>query len=177
MVWSAPSHYINQCWNVVNWAIRNKLQWNRTRNSYIFIPKNAFENVVGKMAAILSRPHCANHVACVIAVSWCVANLFALGRIELHPDICYGLEFRAGEMDDNGWEVMWCDFISQVYKMIVGMFKSSTNFQELILVQARLTWTWWTWCWCPPCIEWKTRHSTMMFYITAYIQTEYKEFF
>ena len=54
----APSHYLNQCWNVVNWTIRNKLQWNLKRNSYIFIQENAFENVVWKMAAILSRPQC-----------------------------------------------------------------------------------------------------------------------
>ena len=32
--------------------LRNKLQWNFNRNSYIFIPENAFENVVCKMAAI-----------------------------------------------------------------------------------------------------------------------------
>ena len=30
------------------------------RNSYIFIQENAFENVVWKLAAILSRPQCAN---------------------------------------------------------------------------------------------------------------------
>ena len=22
-----PSHYLNQCWNIVNWALGNKLQW------------------------------------------------------------------------------------------------------------------------------------------------------
>ena len=53
VAWSAPSHYLNQCWNIVNW---NKLQWNHNRNSYIFIQENAFENVVRKLAAILSRP-------------------------------------------------------------------------------------------------------------------------
>ena len=35
---------------------RNKLQWNVNRNSHIFIQENPFENVVWKMAAILSRP-------------------------------------------------------------------------------------------------------------------------
>ena len=25
---SAPSHYLNQCWNIVDWTLRNKLQWN-----------------------------------------------------------------------------------------------------------------------------------------------------
>ena len=23
-----PSHFLNQCWNIVNWTLRNKLQWN-----------------------------------------------------------------------------------------------------------------------------------------------------
>ena len=55
-----PSHYLNQCWNIVNWNLRNKLQWNIQRNSYIFIQENAFENVVCEMAVILSRPQCVN---------------------------------------------------------------------------------------------------------------------
>ena len=58
VAWPAPSHYINHCWNIVNWVLRNKLQWNLNRNSYIFIHENAFENVVWKMAAILCRPQC-----------------------------------------------------------------------------------------------------------------------
>ena len=54
----APSHYLNQCWIIVNWTIGNKFQWNLNRNWYIFSQENAFQNVVWKMAAILSRPHC-----------------------------------------------------------------------------------------------------------------------
>ena len=52
------SHYLNQCWNIVNWTLRNKLQWNLNRNSNIFIHENAFESVVCEMATILSRPQC-----------------------------------------------------------------------------------------------------------------------
>ena len=58
VAWPAPSHYLNQCWNIVNLTLRNKLQWKFNRYSYIFNQKNAFENVVWKMAAILSRPQC-----------------------------------------------------------------------------------------------------------------------
>ena len=54
----SPSHYLNQCWNIVNWTLRNKLQWNINRNSYIFIQENAFKNIIWKKAAILSRPRC-----------------------------------------------------------------------------------------------------------------------
>ena len=57
--WSAPSHYLNQCWNIVNWTLRNKLQWNFNRNSNIFI-QNAFENAVCEMASIWSRPQWVN---------------------------------------------------------------------------------------------------------------------
>ena len=58
----APSHYLNQCWNIINWTLRNKLQWNFNRNSNIFIHENALENVVCEMASILSRPKCVNRI-------------------------------------------------------------------------------------------------------------------
>ena len=47
-----------KCWDTVNRTLGNKLQWNLNRNLYIFIQENAFENVVWKMAAIMSRPQC-----------------------------------------------------------------------------------------------------------------------
>ena len=55
VAWSAPSHYLNHCWNIVNCALRNKLQWTFNQYSCFFIQRNAFENVLCKMAAILSR--------------------------------------------------------------------------------------------------------------------------
>ena len=54
------SHYLNQCWDIVNSNLRNKLQWNLKRNSRVFFQEIAFENVVYEMASILSRPQCAN---------------------------------------------------------------------------------------------------------------------
>ena len=51
----APSHYLNQHWLIINWTLRNKLQWNFNQNMEIYIHKNAFENVVCEMAAILPR--------------------------------------------------------------------------------------------------------------------------
>ena len=55
VAWSAPSHYLNQCWSYVNWGLRNNLQWHFNRYSYFFIQRNAFENVVSEMAAISFR--------------------------------------------------------------------------------------------------------------------------
>ena len=48
----------NQCLNIVNWTHGNKLQRNFNRNSNIFFQENAFENVVWKITAILSRSQC-----------------------------------------------------------------------------------------------------------------------
>ena len=36
VAWTAPSHHLNQCWNMVNWTLRNKLQWNFNRSSKHF---------------------------------------------------------------------------------------------------------------------------------------------
>ena len=38
-----PSHYLNQCWNIVNWNIGNKLQWNCNPNQYISIQEMHFK--------------------------------------------------------------------------------------------------------------------------------------
>ena len=50
-----PSHYTNQCWVLVDWTLRNKLQWNFNQNTKLFVHKNASENIVCGMAAILFR--------------------------------------------------------------------------------------------------------------------------
>ena len=57
---------LNQCWNFVNWTLRNKLQWNFNKNSNIFIQENVFESVVCEMAAILSLPQWVKHIE-----AWC----------------------------------------------------------------------------------------------------------
>ena len=59
VAWSAPSHYLKQCWIIVNWTLRNKLQWNFNQNSNILIQENVFESIVCKMASILSQLQCA----------------------------------------------------------------------------------------------------------------------
>ena len=53
--YSAPIHYLNQCWVIANWTIRNKFKWNFNQNTKLFIHKNVSEDIICKMAAILSR--------------------------------------------------------------------------------------------------------------------------
>ena len=50
----APNHYLNQCWLIVNYTLRNKLQWNLHQNSKFFNEVNAFENVVCNFPAKFS---------------------------------------------------------------------------------------------------------------------------
>ena len=45
VAYSAPSHYLNQCWVIANWTPRNKLQWNTNQNTKRFIHENASENI------------------------------------------------------------------------------------------------------------------------------------
>ena len=62
--------YLNQYSNIVDWTPRNKLQRNLSRNLYIFIQENAFENVVWKLASILSRPQCVNNKTKIFGAWW-----------------------------------------------------------------------------------------------------------
>ena len=48
-------HYLNQCWIIVNWTLRNKLHWNFDQNTKQFIHENVSENIVCEMATILAR--------------------------------------------------------------------------------------------------------------------------
>ena len=54
VAWPVPRHYLNQWWNIVNWTLGNKFQWNFHQNTTIFI--HVFENVVCGMVSILYRP-------------------------------------------------------------------------------------------------------------------------
>ena len=49
----SPSHYLNQCWNIVNWTLSNKLQWNFNRNSNIF-----FKKMCLKVSSVKWWPFC-----------------------------------------------------------------------------------------------------------------------
>ena len=60
VAYSASSHYLNQCWVIFKWTLRNKLEWNCNQNTQLFIHKNASEYIVCEMAAILSRGRLVN---------------------------------------------------------------------------------------------------------------------
>ena len=69
--------HCNECWIIVNWNLKNKLQWNIKWNLYIFIQENTFENVC-KIAATLLQPQC-------VKECWSVKKLFAKRRLNGAP--------------------------------------------------------------------------------------------
>ena len=54
---STKKHHPNQR-PIVNWALKNKLQWILKENATLLIQQNTFRNVVFKMLSILSRRQC-----------------------------------------------------------------------------------------------------------------------
>ena len=51
----APCHYLNQCCLVVNWPLRNTIQWNSNQDTRLFIMKVHLKLSSAKTAAILFR--------------------------------------------------------------------------------------------------------------------------
>ena len=99
-----PSHYLNQCWNIINSNLRYKFQSNLRRNSNVFILENVSENVIWDMAVILSRlnvltddiwKHCRNwcyrsknvlkHYVCSLKVGTSKNILF--GIMDIRQDV------------------------------------------------------------------------------------------
>ena len=97
VAYSAPSHYLSQCWLIVNWTLRNKLQWNFNQNTKIFIHENAPENIVCEMVAIFSGGyelsiHNTDSIP-VVAIHACYASgaealCFRVVRPSVRPSVC-----------------------------------------------------------------------------------------
>ena len=60
VAYSVPSHYLNLCWVIANWTLRNKVQWSFYQK--VFIHKNAFENTACETAAVLYRRRWVNDI-------------------------------------------------------------------------------------------------------------------
>ena len=120
----ALSHYLNQCWDVVNWTPRKKLQWNYNRNSSIFIQENAFQYGGWKTAAILFRPQCVKmmphecHViqnhwqleSSITCTAWQQRKCKRLGLLALHegnPAVT-GSFITLCVKGPLIWKVFWC---------------------------------------------------------------------
>ena len=54
VAWPAPSHYLNQCWNIVNLTPRDKLQWNFNRNSRPQCVDTWWSHIMGMLFILLA---------------------------------------------------------------------------------------------------------------------------
>ena len=90
------------------WILRNKLQWNFNRNSYIFSHENAFENV-WKRATILSRPqYVSTLIYSFVLKSW-GSNCRGAGK-------CASLQNQNPYL--VSWNKSWCHQMEAFYALL-----------------------------------------------------------
>ena len=121
----APSHYLNQCCHIVNWTLRNKLQWNFNRNSYIFIQENASEKVVWKKATILSLPQCVKITATSPRGQWVQMKTSYNKHMPAHILTHWGRVAHVSDSKlttigpDNGLSPGWnCHYLNQYWNIV-----------------------------------------------------------
>ena len=73
VAWSAPSHYLNQCWNIVNWTLRN------TNFSEILIAIHmfSFKKLHLKMSSGKWRPFCLSLNVSTYINSWKFSGVYS----------------------------------------------------------------------------------------------------
>ena len=71
-----PSHYLNQCRNIVNWILGNKFHWNLNKNQTLSIQENKFENIF-----------CKNFDKCVSASLCLIFQYECMWEITVHFNI------------------------------------------------------------------------------------------
>ena len=96
IAFSSPSLHLNQCCHISDSALLNKFQWNLNLNITILIQENTFENVVCKMASILSQ---------------CVHALYLPHSLVL---VGYWLMFSIHVTSINWFDIDWCTWLRNV---------------------------------------------------------------
>ena len=135
-----PSNYLNQWWNIVNWTLGNKLQWNFNRNSNIFIHENAFENVVCEMGSICLG---FNVLTSPIRLSNDQWQIFLAGWME-HDSFCYLMLISA---DPTKWyrarnRSSFSEYLLKIIPHIRG--NELVHFTAMIVQwNLSITTTWW----------------------------------
>ena len=90
--------YPNQCWVTVNWAIRDKLQWNFNQNKKNFIHENASANIGShfvqgelKTDKITTKKHNKNVCICMRCIlSFLCMPMYTILQRKLHWNVAVG---------------------------------------------------------------------------------------
>ena len=93
VAYSAPSHFQNQCWVIVNWSLRNKLRENFNQNTKPFIHEHASENIICEKSATLLRENelISNQTLFVLFVA--EQSLMWIYHVEHHGNIAISLSW------------------------------------------------------------------------------------
>ena len=105
------------------------LQWNLNRNSSIFFNENVFENVVWKIAAILSLPQCVK-TALTNPTFDCIHNQHTMSH-----DMFTWLTSRVHILETFGAVSDFYDFIWFIYQNHSGFLHG--NWKNILIVQFR----------------------------------------
>ena len=138
------SHYLNQCWNIINWTIGNKLQWNLNKNLHIFIQENVLENVVWEG---LPRQHFQIHF-----LKWKSLINTNILHFSLSPHTWYCIIVDHREL--NVLKTVLLSSIKQILLLQSNLYFEWKIISETHLeirqawdvgLQGRITWTPWNW--------------------------------
>ena len=75
---SMPSHYLNQCWAIINWTLREKLQWNFNWNTKLCIHDDVFQNVVSENGGHFVQGRWVNTLEHTSFVIWCIYHAYGV---------------------------------------------------------------------------------------------------
>ena len=120
-------------WNIGYWTLRNKLQWNLSQNSNIFIKENAFENVVCKLAFILSWPQCVNPLDWNLRVVLMPTLLLMVAPKDCHNEMYkVGITTKRYYYQKIFLGKMWFKVIKIIYQLHRVTFKFSKIYKTTI---------------------------------------------
>ena len=100
VAWSAPSHYLNQCWDIVNWKLGTNFS-----ELLIEIHTFSFKKMHLKMMSILSRPQCVNDASFGFILTFDVETC---GR--------FTIQVSDGMISPPGpWSAQWVSYTYKTY--------------------------------------------------------------
>ena len=95
-------HYLNQWWNVVNWTLRNKLQWNFKWNPYIFIQEMYLNVSSAKWRPLCLCLNVLNHLP-IWEIKWIVSKLGQHHAYWWPGSFCR----QVISSHDTDWQISW----------------------------------------------------------------------
>ena len=104
---------LNQCWPIVSWTFKSKLQWNQNENRKYMPPQNTLKDIICNMATILFSPPGLSLTHWSRVTHICVGKLTIIGS-------------------DNGLSPGWCQAIIGTNAGILLIGPLRTNFSEIL---------------------------------------------